>query len=140
VKLGAMLPLLAAVALAGPPKTHGDVEGYHSPDNRVACVMVLHYDAAGNAVRCGRKGSGKGLLLPSDGPAKAAKWRWPDAHKLFSFTLAPPGRTLYLVGGTAKIKGNARELRCTFTGAGHVRCLNGQGHGLDVTKRAVKRV
>jgi hypothetical protein len=126
-----MLPLLAAVALAGPPKTHGDVEGYHSPDNRVACVMVLNYDAHGNAARCGRKGSST---------AKTVKWRWPDAHKLFSFTPAPPGRTLYLVGGTAKLTGNRGELRCTFTGASHVRCLNGQGHGLDVTRKAVKRV
>src|SRR3954453_16016816 len=109
-----MLPLLLAAALAGAPKTHGDVEGYHSPDNRVACVMVLHYNAAGNAVRCGHKGSGKGLLLPPGGAAKPAKWRWPSPHKLSSFTLAPAGRTLYLVGGTAKLKGNPRDLRCTF--------------------------
>jgi hypothetical protein len=135
-----MLPLLAAVALAGPPKTHGDVEGYHSPDNRVACVMVLNYDAHGNAARCGRKGSSKGLLLASAGAARPAKWRWPDARKLYSFTPAPLGRTLYLVGGTAKLKGNRSELRCTFTGSSHVRCLNGQGHGLDVTRHAVKRV
>jgi hypothetical protein len=135
-----MLPLLLAAALAGPPKTHGDVEGYHSPDNRVACVMVLHYDADGNAVRCGRKGSGKGLVLPAKRPAKAVKWRWPNPRKLFSFTVAPAGRTLYLVGGTAKVKGNAHQLRCTFTGASHVRCLNGQGRGLDVTRKAVKRV
>jgi hypothetical protein len=134
-----MLPLLLAAALAGPPKTHGDVEAYHSPDNRVACVMVLKYDAAGNAVRCGHRGSGKGLLLPSDGAARAAKWRWPDAKRLFSFTAAPPGRTLYLVGGTAKLKGNRHQLRCTFTGRSHVRCLNGQGNGLDVTKASAKR-
>ncbi len=135
-----MLPLLIAGALAGPPKTHGDVEAYHSPDNRVACVMVLNYDTAGNAARCGRKGSGHGLLLPADGAAKPAKWRWPDAHKLFSFTPAPPGRTLYLVGGTAKLNGNRHQLRCTFTGRSHVRCVNGQGHGVDVTKTSVKRV
>ena len=135
-----MLPLLAAVALAGPPKTHGDVEGYHSPDNRVACVLVLHYNAAGDAASCGRKGAGEGLLLPSDGAAKPAKWRWPNPHKLYSFTLAPAGRTLYLVGGTAKLRGNRHDLRCTFTGRSHVRCLNGQGRGLDVTGKAVKRV
>jgi hypothetical protein len=135
-----MLPLIAAVALAGPPKTHGDVEGYHSPDNRVACVMVLKYNAAGNAARCGRKGSAKGLLLPASGPARSVTWRWPNAHKLYSFTPAPAGRTLYLVGGTAKVKGNVHQLRCTFTGASHVRCLNGQGRGLDVTRKAVKRV
>jgi hypothetical protein len=134
-----MLPLLAALALAGPPKTHGDVEAYHSPDSRVACVMVLHYDAAGNAVRCGRKGSGQGLLLASNGTARAAKWRWPNAKRLYSFTAAPTGRTLYLVGGTAKLKGTRHQLRCTFTGRGHVRCVNGQGHGLDVTDKAVKR-
>jgi hypothetical protein len=102
--------------------------------------MVLNYNAAGNAARCGRKGSGKGLLLSSDGAARAVKWRWPNAHKLYSFTAAPPGRTLYLVGGTAKLKGNRRELRCTFTGRSHVRCLNGQGHGVDVTRTAVKKV
>jgi hypothetical protein len=136
-----MLPLLAALALTGPPKTHGDVEGYHSPDDRVACVMVLNYDAAGNAARCGRRrGSAKGLLLPASGPAKTVKWRWPDKAKLFAWVAAPTGRTLYLVGGTAKVKGNRHELRCTFTGRSHVRCLNGQGRGLDVTRRAVKRV
>jgi hypothetical protein len=136
-----MVPLLAALALAaGPPKTHGDVEGYHSPDNRVACVMILRYDRAGNAVRCGRKGSRQGLLLASHGAARSVRWRWPDAHKLFSFTPAPLGKTLYLVGGTAKLKGNAHELRCTFTGRSHVRCLNGAGRGLDVTRRRVKRV
>jgi hypothetical protein len=135
-----MLPLLAALALAGPPKTHGDVEGYHSPDNRVACVMVLNYNAAGNAVRCGRRGSGKGLLLTSDSAARTVRWRWPNAKRLYSFTAAPTGRTLYLVGGTAKLKGNGRQLRCTFTGRSHVRCVNGRGRGLDVTSRAVKRV
>jgi hypothetical protein len=135
-----MLPLLAAVALAGPPKTHGDVEGYHSPDNRVACVMVLNYNAAGNAARCGRRGSGQGLLLASAGPAKTVKWRWPDKRKLFTWVQAPAGRTLYLVGGTAKLNGNRHELRCTFTGASHVRCLNGQGRGVDVTRRAVKKI
>jgi hypothetical protein len=134
------LLLAAALAAAGPPRTHGDVEGYHSPDNRVACVMVLNYNAAGNAVRCGRKGSGQGLLLASDAAARAVKWRWPDKRKLFSWTRAPAGRTLYLVGGTAKIKGNRHDLRCTFTGRSHVRCVNGQGRGLDVTKRAVKKV
>jgi hypothetical protein len=136
-----MVPLLLAAALAaGPPKTHGDVEGYHSPDNRVACVMVLRYDAAGNAVRCGHKGSGKGLLLPSRGSARAVKWRWPNPDKLFSWIPARSGQTFYLVGGTAKITGTRHQLRCTFSGRSHVRCLNGQGHGLDVTRRSVKRV
>jgi hypothetical protein len=138
-----MLALLATLALAvpaGPPKTHGDVEGYHSPDNRVACVMILRYDRAGNAVRCGRKGSRHGLLLASRGAAKRVKWRWPDARKLFSFTAAPPGKTLYLVGGTAKLHGNARMLRCTFTGRSHVRCRNGAGRGLDVTGRRTRKL
>jgi hypothetical protein len=137
-----MLPLLAALALAapGPPKTHGDVEGYHSPDNRVACVMILRYDTAGNAVRCGRKGSRHGLRLASHGAAQPVKWRWPDAHKLFSFTAAPLGQTLYLVGGTAKLDGNAQMLRCTFTGRSHVRCLNGAGHGLDATGKRLKKI
>jgi hypothetical protein len=135
-----VIPLLAALALAGPPKTHGDVEAYHSPDNRVACVLVLRYDHAGNAVRCGHKGSGRGLLLPSDGAAKSVKWRWPDARRLFSFTAAPPGKTLYLVGGTAKLRGNRHQLRCTFTGRSHVRCLNGAGRGLDVTGKSAKKL
>jgi hypothetical protein len=135
-----VLPLLAALALAGPPKTHGDVEAYRSSDNRVACVMVLRYDTAGNAVRCGRKGSRHGLLLASHGAAKRVKWRWPDAGKLFSFTVAPPGRTLYLVGGTAKLEGDAHMLRCTFTGRSHARCRNGAGRGLDVTRTRLKRL
>jgi hypothetical protein len=135
-----VLPLLAALALAGPPKTHGDVEAYHSPDNRVACVMILRYDKAGNAVRCGRKGSRRGLLLATDGAAKSVKWRWPDAHKLFSFTVAPPGKTLYLVGGTAKLDGNRHMLRCTFSGRSHARCLNAAGRGLDVTGKRLKKL
>ena len=135
-----MIALLAAAALAGPPKTHGDVEAYHSPDNRVACVMILRYDSAGNAVRCGHKGARRGLLLPSDGAARSVKWRWPDARKLFSFTAAPRGRTLYLVGGTAKLRGNRHMLRCTFTGRAHVRCLNGPGRGLDVDGARLKKL
>jgi hypothetical protein len=136
-----MVPLLAALALAaGPPKTHGDVEAYHSPDNRVACVMVLRYDKAGNAVRCGHKGSRRGLLLATRGAAKPVKWHWPDAHKLFSFTVAPPGKTLYLVGGTAKLEGNAHMLRCTFNGRSHARCLNAAGRGLDVTGKRIKKL
>ena len=136
-----MVPLLAALALAaGPPKSHGDVEGYHSPDNRVACVMVLRYDAAGNAVRCGRRGSRHGLLLASDGAARSVKWRWPDARKLFSFTRAPLNETLYLVGGTAKLQGNAHMLRCTFTGRSHVRCRNRAGSGLDVTRKRARKL
>ena len=135
-----MVPLLAALALAAPPKTHGDVEAYHSPDNRVACVMVLRYDRAGNAARCGHKGSRRGLLLASDGAARSVKWRWPDARRLFSFTAAPPGKTLYLVGGTAKLRGNRQMLRCTFTGRSHVRCLNGAGRGLDVNGAKLKKL
>jgi hypothetical protein len=138
IALGALTALLAlpAAASAGPPITKGPAEGYHSPANHVACVLLLRYNRDGNAVRCGRRGSGTGVLLTWRGAARKVKWRWPT--RLPEFYKAPVGRTLYLIGGTAKIQGDRTMLRCTFTGRDHVRCLNRDGGGLDVTRTAAR--
>src|SRR4051812_33316196 len=50
--------ILAPAAVAAQP-----VEGYRSADNRVGCVMYQGFDADGNAVKCGRRGFSRGLLL-----------------------------------------------------------------------------
>jgi hypothetical protein len=130
-----------AAGVGGPPISKGPVEGFHSPGNHVACVTLLRYNRDGNAVRCGRKGSGRGRLLAWHGPSRKTRWRWPTKRSLHGFYYAaPPGRTLYLTGGTAKLNGNNSMLRCTFTGRDHVRCLNGDGHGIEAGRTYVRAV
>jgi hypothetical protein len=138
IALGAVTALLTlpAAASAGPPITKGAAEGYHSTGKHVACVLLLRYNADGNAVRCGRRGSSSGRVVTWRGRSRTARWSWPT--KLPDFYLAPTGKTLYLTGGTAKLQGNKTMLRCTFTGSDHVRCLNGDGHGVDVTRSTLR--
>jgi hypothetical protein len=51
------------VALAPSARAAEPVEGYRSADSRVGCVMYQGFNADGNAVKCGRRGSSRGLLL-----------------------------------------------------------------------------
>jgi hypothetical protein len=139
--LAATLAVPGVAVAAGPPITKGPVEGFHSPGNHVACVTLLRYNRDGNAVRCGRRGSGKGRLLAWHGPSRKARWRWPTKKSLHSFYYrAPLGKTLYLTGGTAKVDGNSSMLRCTYTGRDHVRCLNGDGYGIEAGRTYVRAV
>jgi hypothetical protein len=115
------------------------VEGYRSADNRVGCVMYQGFNADGNAVKCGRRGSSRGLLLTGDGAARRATWRWPARQLGSLFFRARPGQTLYLVGGTAKLDGDDSTLRCTFTRSS-VRCLNGSGDGVSVSRTGTRRI
>jgi hypothetical protein len=130
----------ASTGVGGPPITKGPAEGYHSSGNHVACVLLLRYNRDGNAVRCGRRGSSKGRLVTWHGPSRRIKWRWPTKRGLHGNFYAAPKQTLYLTGGTAKLDGNDRMLRCRFTGRDHVQCLNGDGYGVEVTRTAVHAV
>ena len=132
--MGVFALLPAAVASAAEP-----VEGYRSADNRVGCVMYAHFNAVGNAVRCGRRGSARGLLLTSNGAARRATWRWPARELGSLFFSARPGQTLYLYGGTAKLEGDEGILRCTFTRSS-VRCLNGSDDGVRVSRVGARRI
>jgi hypothetical protein len=116
------------------------VEGYRSPDSRVACVLYQGFNADGNAVKCGRRGSNEGLLLPSAGAARSVKWSWP-AKQLGSLLFkARYNQTLYLYGGTAKLEGDASVLRCVFKKGTGVRCTNGDGYGIAVSRTGAHRV
>ena len=140
--LAALLALpTAAFAAPGPPVTKGPAEGYHSRGNHVACVLLLRYNRDGNAVRCGRRGSSQGRLVTWHGASRQIKWHWPTKKSLHNnFYTAPVGQTLYLTGGTAKLTGTDRMLRCLYTGRDHVRCINGDGYGVEVTRTAVHAV
>jgi hypothetical protein len=138
-----MRTLLAVVALLAFPAVAAaatPVEGYHSADGREGCVMYQQFNSHGNAVKCGRRGSGKGLLLTSTGAARKQAWHWP-AHQLGSlFFTAPENKTLYLTGGTAKLDGTKNDLRCTFKKALGVTCTNGDGYGVIVTRSSIRAV
>jgi hypothetical protein len=142
VVLALALPAaVSASGVGGPPVTKGPAEGYHSRGNHVACVLLLRYNRDGNAVRCGRTGSSKGRLVTWHGPSRQIKWRWPTKKSLHNnFYTAPVGQTLYLTGGTAKLTGTEAMLHCLFTARDHLRCVNGDGYGVEATRTAVKAV
>jgi hypothetical protein len=127
----------AVAAEAAPP-----VEGYHDRGDRVGCVMYQDYDRNGNAVRCGRNGGERGLLLRSAGTARNRPWSWPAATLGTLFFTATYGQTLYLYGGTAKLEGDNSILRCTFRRRPtvRVRCVNGDGFGIQVSRLRLRRI
>lgn len=129
-------------AVAVPASAAGPVEGYHDPGNRVGCVMFQDFNSDGNAVKCGRRAGGRGLLLTAAGPARKASWRWPKRSLKGLFFTATYGKTLYLYGGTAKLEGDSSVLRCVFKRrpSVRVRCTNGDGEAIEVTRRKVRRI
>ena len=127
------------VALASSARAAQPVEGYRSADNRVGCVMYQGFNAHGNAVKCGRRGSSRGLLLTGDGAARRASWQWPATQLGSLFFRTRPGQTLYLTGGTAKLQGDENTLRCTFARSS-VRCLNASGNGIAVSRSGTRRI
>jgi hypothetical protein len=133
---------LATALWVVPAEAAPPVEGYHDRGNRIGCVMYQDYDRHGNAVKCGRNGGDRGLLLRSAGTARFKPWSWPaDALGDLFFT-ATYGLTLYLYGGTAKLHGDDSVLRCTFRKrpSVRVRCLNGDGSGIRVTRSRLRRI
>ena len=132
---------LAAVLSAAPAGAAPPVEGYHDRGDRVGCVMYQGFDRHGNAVKCGFNGGESGLLLRSAGSARAKPWSWPARSLGNLFFTATYGQTLYLVGGTAKLDGDDSELRCAFKKrpSVRVRCLNGDGDGIVVTRSRLRR-
>lgn len=132
--------LVAALVVVPAASAATPVEGYRAPDNRVGCVMYQGFNEDGNAVKCGRRGSSKGLLLPSAGSARKQKWRWPARQLGDLFFTATYGQTLYLYGGTAKLQGDDTVLRCTFRRGRGVRCDNGDGYGIEVTRSGNRRI
>lgn len=134
LRAAALSAAFAATACGSAAAAADDpVEGYRSPDGKVACVLFQDYDAKGDAVACGTKQGSRGVLLTGSGAARSTDWRWPAADlgdKLFA---ARWGRTLFLSGGTAKLTGTSATLRCTFQRPTSVVCLNRTGHGLVVT-------
>ncbi len=132
---------LAAALWAVPAGAAPPVEGYHDRGDRVGCVLYQGFDRHGNAVKCGFNGGDRGLLLRSAGPARSKPWSWPARSLGNLFFTATYGQTLYLVGGTAKLDGDDSELRCTFKKrpSVRVRCLNGDGDGIVVTRSRLRR-
>jgi hypothetical protein len=132
----------AAAALAAPVSAYAarPVEGYRSPDGRVGCVLYQAFNEDGNAVKCGRRGSARGLLLPSAGPARSMAWRWPARQLGRLFFTARYNQTLYLYGGTAKLEGDETILRCVFRRGRGVRCTNGDVYAIVVTRTGARRI
>ena len=133
--------VLAAAVWAAPAGAAPPVEGYHDPGGRVGCVLFQGFDRNGNAVKCGVKGGERGLMLRSAGSALSRPWSWPARSLGNLFFTATYGQTLYLVGGTAKLDGSGSDLRCTFKKrpSVRVRCLNGDGAGIVVTRSRLRR-
>ena len=133
---------LAAALTAAPVAAAPPVEGYHDRGDRVGCVMYQGYDRHGNAVKCGRNGGDRGLLLRSAGAARFKPWSWPAENLGNLFFTARYGQTLYLYGGTAKLEGDDSILRCTFKQRPSVRarCLNGDGFGIVVTRSRLRQL
>ncbi len=129
-------------ASAAPASAAMPVEGYHDPGDRIGCVMYQHYDANGNAVKCGRRGGHKGLLLTSAGPSRKGAWRWPARRLGSLFFTAGYGTTYYLYGGTAKFEGDSSILRCVFKRrpSVRVRCMNGDGYAIEVTRTKLRQI
>jgi hypothetical protein len=138
----AAVATFATVPWVVPAEAAPPVEGYHDRGDRIGCVMYQHYDRHGNAVKCGRNGGERGLLLRSAGSARYRPWSWPDAMLGKLFFTATYGQTLYLRGGTAKLDGDDTILRCTFRKRPtvRVRCLNGDGFGIRVTRNRLRRI
>ena len=136
--------LVVTCTLAGAPAAQAarPVEGYHDPGDRIGCVMFQRYDSHGNAVKCGRRGRGGGLLLTSAGPARTAAWSWPARRLRGRFFTVAYGTTYYLYGGTAKLEGDASVLRCVFRRRPkvRVRCTNGDGFAIEVTRARLRRL
>jgi hypothetical protein len=132
--------LLAALVVVPTATAATPVEGYRAPDNQVGCVMYQGFNDDGNAVKCGRRGSSKGLLLPPAGAARTQKWRWPARQLGDLFFTATYGQTLYLYGGTAKLQGDDSVLRCRFRRGNGVRCDNGDGYAIEVSRRGSRRI
>ena len=138
----AAVAALALGAAAAPASAARPVEGYHDAGNRLGCVMYQNFNSDGNAVKCGRKGGRRGLLLRSAGPSRKLSWSWPaPTLKRLSFT-ATYGQTLYLYGGTAKLEGDSSTLRCTFhrRPSVRVRCTNGDGYAIEVTRTRMRGI
>lgn len=132
---------VAAVTLEPPAASAArPVEGYRSADNRIGCVMNQAFNRTGNAVKCGWRGSSRGLLLTSAGPARDARWSWPARQLGDLFFTARYGQTLYLYGGTAKLEGDEAVLRCVFGPSRGVLCTNGEGHTIAVTRVRSPRI
>jgi hypothetical protein len=133
--------LVLALLGSAPAAADQPVEGYHDSGDRVGCVMYAHFDANGNAVKCGRRGGEHGLLLTSAGPARRKAWTWPARRLGNLFFTASYGVTYYLYGGTAKLEGDRSILRCRFRRAPvRVRCTNGDGHAIVATRHGVRRI
>jgi hypothetical protein len=145
MRRAAALAAVLVVALgvvAAPAGAAAPVEGYHDPGNRIGCVMYAFYDSNGNAVRCGAKGKSRGLLLRSAGAASRVSWSWPARTLGNLFFTATYSKTLYLIGGTAKLDGSDADLRCVFrrSPSVRVRCTNGGGYAIEITRTKARRI
>jgi hypothetical protein len=131
--------VLAAVAI-GLAFAATDVEGYYDKTDRIACMMVKRESGA-TAVRCGAKGRTTGLLLGSSGKASRVPFEWRPDRPVIAHHEVDYGKTLYLYGGTAKLVGDSKTLRCTVLRkpSVRVRCRNRDGHEITVTRTQLRR-
>ncbi len=125
------------LVLAAPARA-ADVEGYHDPGGRIGCVMMRSASNS-HSVRCGAHGSSKGLLLGATGSARKVAWSWPASSLGQLFFPVTYGTTYYLVGGTAKLDGTSKDLRCRWSKKPSVRvkCSNAN-HSITVTKTQLR--
>lgn len=120
--------VFAAQALAGP------VESFHSPNGKFGCTMYRDYDANRNSIRCGTKHGGQGLGLGESGKSSKVGWRNPKGAPSIRYN-----QVLYVVGGTFKVYGDNKTLRCVVRRRSGVTCRNGAGHGFTLSTTARNR-
>ena len=118
------------------PSSGQQDQAYRVRDGNTACVVYQGFNSDGHAVKCGRRGSSEGLVLPSAGASRATEWQWPDESL---FVVVAAGQTLYLRGGSARLQGDDSDLRCEFDGD-EVRCDNGDGYAIAVSRSGSTRI
>jgi hypothetical protein len=136
----AVVVFVAAVVLSAPARADAawePVERFQSRSGNTYCTMYqrIARNRASNKVECGARRVGgevcvNGYTLRSRGrttvrrnlcggpPADAAR--------------APYGTWLYMRGGTVKLDGDRRTLRCIIRRRSGITCRNRSGHGFTV--------
>jgi hypothetical protein len=139
--------VVAGIALGAPaaaaPAAWEPVEQFQSRSGNTYCTMYqrITSNRASNKVECGARRTGgeecvNGYTLRSRGRTAVRRNLCgdppPDAPK------APYGTWLYMRGGTVKLDGDRKSLRCIFRRRTGVTCRNRSDHGFTVRVGAAR--
>ncbi len=137
----ALATTLAIAAGLGAPAGAGaawePVDRFQSRSGNTYCTMYQRIagDRASNKVECGARRTGgeecvNGYALRSRGRTTVRRNLCGDPPA--DAPKAPYGTWLYMRGGTVKLDGDRKSLRCIFRRATGVTCRNRSDHGFTV--------